>query len=67
MPRDIISDNGGELADLQGEAAILPRRQPKRIFVQPNGGAVIARIESAIKSRLGKKINLFAELCVEKQ
>ena len=67
MALDVISDNGGELADLEGEPAILPRRQSQRIFVQPNGSAVIARIESAIESRLGEEVNLFAELCVEKQ
>ena len=67
MALDVISDNGGELADLEGEPAILPRRQSQRIFVQPNCGPVIARVESAIESRLCEEVNLFAELRVEKK
>src|SRR5438105_14091907 len=65
MALDVISDNGGELADLEGEPAILPRRQAQRIFVQPNCGPVIARVESAIKSRWCEEIHMFAELRVE--
>src|SRR2546428_6734254 len=67
MPRDKIADDGGELTDLQGETSILTRRNPKRIFVEPNLSAVIARIESAINSRLHKQINMRTKLPVEKQ
>src|SRR6266568_4899554 len=67
MPRDKIADNGGELTDLQSEAAVLPRRKAKRIFVEPNLGAVIARVEAAIESRLREEINVRAELSVEEK
>src|SRR5437588_12516532 len=62
-----IANNSGKFADLKIQTAIFPGRNAQRIFIQPNGGAVIARIEPAIESRLGKEINLFAELRVEKK
>ena len=67
MALDVISDNSREFADLEGEPTILRRRQSQRIFVQPNGGPVIARVESAIKPGLGEKINLRSVLCIEKE
>src|SRR5438309_10445240 len=67
MSRDKIADNGGELTDLQSKATVLPRGNPKRILIQANLGAVIARIETAIESRLGKEINVRAELSVEEK
>src|ERR1700730_14430668 len=67
MTRDPIADDSGELADLQSQTAILPRRDAKRVFVEPEIGAVIARVEPAIKSRLHEEINLRPDLRVEKQ
>src|SRR5438445_13683809 len=67
MSRDKIADNGGELTDLQSEATVLPRGNPKRILIQTNLGAVIARIETAIESRLREEINVRAELSVEEK
>ena len=48
MPRDPIADDGGEFANLGGEAAVVPRRDAKRIFIQSDFGAVIARVEPTI-------------------
>src|SRR5437899_7525292 len=67
MPRDKVPDDGGELTDLESKTSVLPRRNSKRIFVEPNLSAVIARIEPTIQSRLRKQINMRTKLRVEKQ
>src|SRR6266446_4643900 len=67
MPRHPNADDGRELPNLQSESAIFPRRDTKRVLIQPNLGAVIARIESAIESRLRKKIKLRPELSIKKK
>src|SRR5437867_3711178 len=67
MPRNPIADDSGEFADLSGEAAVVPRRDAKRIFIQTNLSAVIAGVEPSIKSRLRKEINVRADLCIKKQ
>lgn len=67
MPRDPVTDNGCELADLESEAAIVPWSEPKCIFIEADLGAVIAGIKTAVKSRLGKEIDLRADLGVEEE
>ena len=67
MPRDPIADNGGELAGLKRKTAVLPRRNPKRVFIQTNLSAVIARVKTTIYSRLRKEINLRSDLRVQKE
>jgi len=67
MPRDPVSDNGCELADLESEAAIVPGSEPKCIFIKPDLSAVITRVEAAVESRLRKEIDLRANLGVEEE
>src|SRR5215468_5608427 len=67
MSRNPIADDRRELADLQSKTTVLPRRDPKRVLVQANVGAVIARIEPAIESRLREEIHLRTDLRVDKQ
>src|SRR6266550_743847 len=67
MPGNPIADDRGEFANLQRQATIVPRRHAQRIFVEPNLGAVIARVKAAIEPRLRKEINVRAGLCVEKE
>src|SRR5207253_2725191 len=54
MPGNPIADDRGEFANLQRQATIVPRRHAQRIFVEPNLGAVIARVKAAIEP--GEKI-----------
>ena len=56
MPRDPIADDGGEFAGLESKTAVLPRRNPKRILVQTNLGAVIAQLQvpAIIEATVGK-------------
>ena len=58
MSGDPIAYHSREFANLECEAAILPWCNSKRILVQANVGAVIARIEPAIESRLREEIEL---------
>src|SRR5580765_804996 len=67
MSRDPIADDGCELTSLQRKTAVLPWGDSKRILIQANLGAVVARIEPAIKLRLRKEIHLRADLRVQKQ
>ena len=67
MPGNPIADDRGEFANLQRQATIVPRRHTQRIFVEPNLGAVIARVKAAIDPRLRKEINVRADLRVEKE
>src|SRR5215472_14461409 len=67
MSRNPIADDGRELADLQRKTTVLPRRDSKRILIQANVGAVIARIEPAIELRLREEIDLRTDLRVDKQ
>ena len=67
MSRDPIADDGREFADLQCKTTVLPWGDSKRILVQANVGAVVARIEPAIESRLREEIHLRTRLRVEKQ
>src|SRR6478735_11514138 len=67
MSRDPISDDCREFAGLQCETTVLPWGDSKRILVQANVGAVIARIEPPIQSRLREEIHLRTRLRVQKQ
>src|SRR5215468_7832572 len=67
MSRNPIADDRRELADLQSKTTVLPRRDSKRVLVQANVGAVVARIEPAIESRLREEIHLRTDLRVDKQ
>src|ERR1051326_6527872 len=67
MARHPVAHDGGKRPDLHIEAAVLPRRRPRRIFVQSNLGALIARIEAAIHPRLNKGVNVGTDLAIKKQ
>ena len=67
MAGNPIAYNSGKLAQLQSEPAVGPWRNAKRIFIQPNLGAMVARIEPAIEPRLSEEINLRSCLSIEKQ
>src|SRR5215472_7413435 len=67
MSRNPIADDGRELTGLQRKTTVLPRSDSKRVLVQANVGAVIARIEPAIESRLREEIHLRTDLRVDKQ
>src|SRR6266700_1046415 len=67
MSRHPTSDDGCKFTNLQSETAVVPRRNAECIFVEPNLGSVITRVEAAIQSRLREEINLRSELCVEKK
>ena len=67
MPRDPIAHHSSELADLQIETSVVPRRYAYCIFIKPDLSAVITWIEPTIESRLRKKINLGPNLCIEKE
>src|SRR5215471_9352569 len=67
MSRNPIADDRRELTDLQRKTTVLPRRDSKRVLVQANVGAVIARIEPAIELRLREEIHLRTDLRVDKQ
>src|SRR5579864_3323319 len=67
MSRDPVSDNGGEFADLQIEASIVPRRETDCVFIHSNLCALIAWIETTVQPRLREKINLFSQLTVQKK
>src|SRR5690349_11802536 len=56
-----------ELADLKGQTPVFPRRNPKRILVQPNLSAFIGGIEPAIDPTLCEEIKLRSKLRIEKQ
>ena len=67
MPWNPITDYGSELANLQAKTSIFPRGNAKGIFIEPDLGTVVARIEPPVKSRLRKKINMRPNLCIEKE
>src|SRR5262245_1424864 len=67
MSRDPIADDGCELSDLQRKTTILPWRESKRILIQANLSALVARIESTIASSLREEIHLRTGLRVQKQ
>src|SRR6476620_9098744 len=67
MARHPIADDGSELSHLQGKTPVVPRRDPERIFVEPDLSAVITWIKTSIQTRLNKNINLRPNLGVEKQ
>src|ERR671918_37456 len=67
MPWDPIAHHGCKRPHLQIEAAIIPRRKAKRIFIEANLSSVIAGVEPTIQPRLSKEIKLRSKLCIEKQ
>ena len=67
MPRDPIADDGRELSDLEIDAHILSEAVTDEILIQPNLGALVARIEATIGARLRKDIDMRSDLGVEKQ
>jgi hypothetical protein len=66
MARNPVAYDRGELAHLQSEPAIGPRRDAEGIFLEPNLGALVAGIEPTIQPRLRKEINLRSYLGVQK-
>ena len=58
MARNPIAYHSSELAQLQREAAVRPRRDAEGIFVEPNLGALVAGIKPTIQPRLRKEIDL---------
>src|ERR1700726_2498123 len=66
MPLHPIANNRSKFADLEVETLIVPRRNTKRIFIEPNLGAVIARVKPAVQSRLPEKIDVRYKLRVKK-
>jgi len=67
MPRDPVADDGGELTDLKRESSVLPWGESEGVFVEPDLSAVITWIEAAVESRLGKEIDLRAELGIKEE
>src|SRR5215469_7592857 len=67
MPPDPITYNGGKLAHLQIEGAVIPGRKTKRIFIEAHLSAASCRIKPAIDPRLRKEINMRTVLRVEKE
>src|SRR5882762_4797128 len=67
MPRDPGTDYGCELGDVECKAAVVPWSESKCIFIEPDLGAVIAGIKTAVESRLGKKIDLRADLGIKEK
>src|SRR3954470_18157134 len=65
MPLDPAANDGRDLAHLETEAAVFPRRYPNRVFVEPDIRAFITWIESAIDARLGENVNRCADLRVD--
>ena len=66
VPRNPGADDGRKLADLHVDAAVGPRGEAQRAFVEPHAQAGLGRVEAAVGARLREKINLPAELRVEK-
>src|SRR5690348_13958224 len=67
MTGNPVAHHRCELADLKGETAVFPRRDAKRILVQPNLSAFISGIEPAIDPSLCEEVKLRSKLRVEKQ
>src|SRR6516162_777400 len=67
MPWNPITDRGSELTNLQAKTSIFPRGNAKGIFIEPDLGTVVARIEPAIESRLREEIHLRTGLGIDKQ
>src|SRR2546423_15367743 len=67
MPRHPIADHSRELSHLQSKPSVVPRRNSKRVLIEPELSAAIARVESAIESRLREEINLRSILRIEKE
>src|SRR6267143_2491449 len=65
VPRDPITNYGGELPDLEVDA--LHWGIAEKIFVHANLSAVVARIETAVYARLRKNVYLRPNLSVEEQ
>ena len=67
VARGPVAHDRGKLADLHIEAPVFPRRQAQRVFIEPEPRAAVARIEAAVHARLREKVNVRAELAVEKE
>ena len=63
-----LPNDGGELADLQGDARVVEeQRVAETILVEPHGRGVLARIEAAIGAQLDEARQMVAEPTVEKE
>src|SRR4051794_5979012 len=67
MPRDPIADDGRELSDLEIDVHILSEAVTNEILIQPNLGALVARIEAPVGACLREDIDVRPDFCVEKQ
>src|SRR5437762_5972230 len=67
MSRHPVANDGGELAGLDSEPAVFPRRDADCIFVQSDLRSMISRIETAVDARLRENVNRRPDLRVEEQ
>src|SRR5438045_6309149 len=67
MSRHPVANDGGELAGLDSEPAVFPRRDADCIFVQSDLRSMIGRIETAVDARLCENVNRRPDLRVEEQ
>src|SRR6185436_15908924 len=67
MSRGPVADDGAELAELQAEPAVVPRREAQRVFVEANLGVLVAGIVATIHARLREDVDVRAELRIEKK
>src|SRR5437588_13050576 len=65
MPRHPVADDSGELPDL--EMKIFRGTVAEKIFIQPDLGAAVTRIEAAVHARLGKEKDVRSDFEVDEQ
>ena len=62
VARDPAADDRCELAGLQVQTSIVPRREPQRIFVQTRLHVAVGRVEALIHTGLGKAVEPRSQL-----
>src|SRR5436190_11244885 len=67
MPCDPIANDSRELTNLEIDPHVASEAVPNEILVEPNLGALVARIEATIGPRLRKDIDTGSDLRIEKQ
>ena len=67
MPLHPVPRDRGELAGLQAETPVVPRRHAHRVFIEPDLRLSLARIEAVIDPRFHKHIDVGTGLRVEEK
>src|SRR5438552_19010838 len=67
MAQDPIANDCRKLPNLEIDSRVLSEFAAEEIFVQPDLSTLVAWIEATVDARLGKDIDMGADLSVKKQ